>query len=93
MQPSMFQTSSRFDGLDINPADQRRLAQHLLKLAKLTSDGEWRTLKELAEAVGCTEPSVSARLRDLRATKHGGFTVNKKRVNGADGLWIYQVLP
>lgn len=55
-------------------------------------DGEWRNLAELAaeaEAEG-SEAGVSARLRDLRKVRFGGYTVNRRYVEG--GLWEYQLI-
>lgn len=50
----------------------------------------WWTLRALADAVGASEASVSARLRDLRKPKHGGHTVERKRLEG--GLYAYRLL-
>jgi hypothetical protein len=42
-------------------------------------DGAWRTLREIADATGDPDASVSARLRDLRKEKFGGFIVERRR--------------
>lgn len=54
-------------------------------------DGRWHTIPQIAEHIRCPEASVSARLRDLRKAKYGGYTVNRKYV--AQGLFAYQVVP
>lgn len=56
----------------------------------LMSDGEWRTLHEIAQITGGTTQSVSARLRDLRKVKFGGYLVERKRVGESEeGLHAY----
>lgn len=47
---------------------------------------EWVTLRELSDACGGSESSVSARLRDMRAR---GLYVETKYVS--KGLWAYKV--
>ena len=52
------------------------------------ADYRWRTLRELAHTTGHPEASISARLRDLRKPKFGGFEVEKKGDPwGAKGAW------
>ena len=48
----------------------------------------WRSLKEISEATGHPEASVSARLRDLRKPKFGGFEIERRHVS--KGLWQYR---
>jgi DNA-binding Lrp family transcriptional regulator len=48
--------------------------------------GEWRTLREISEAIGASEASVSARLRQLRGMGH---TVDRRRIFG--GVFAYRV--
>lgn len=38
-------------------------------------DRQWRTLRQIAEAVKASEASVTARLRELRRHEHGRNTV------------------
>lgn len=85
-----------FDGRTFDPGqDHDRLATALGRVYQLMSDGQWRTLPEIAEACGCSEAGASARLRDLRKTKfQSGFpvrAVNSRRREA--GLWEYQVIP
>ena len=46
--------------------DQERLSSLLERVKALMSDGNARTLAQIAQKTGGTESSVSARLRDLR---------------------------
>jgi DNA-binding Lrp family transcriptional regulator len=53
-------------------------------------DGRWHFLAEMAEMVGAPEGSVSARLRDLRKAKFGGFVVERRRM-GTSGHYAYRL--
>lgn len=78
-----------FSGTTYKPArDKRRLNIQLLRVAKLMSDGQPRTLSEIGRKTGSPEASVSARLRDLR--NKFGATVNKSHQGG--GVWEYVVI-
>ena len=81
----------RFDGATFDPVkDSARISTQMLKVASLMADGQWRTLREIGEAVDAPEASVSARLRDLRKKRFGGFTVGRQR-RGDGGLFEYRV--
>lgn len=84
---------SAFDGGTYEPSeDYARLAgQQRAVWAVLTQFPRWWTLRELSVAVGASEASVSARLRDLRKPKYGGHTVERRRVTG--GLYEYRLIP
>ncbi len=69
--------------------DGERLRGLLLRVYSAMSDGQWHTLSELAQKCGGSEASVSARLRDLRKPRFGGYTVDRRRVSG--GLFEYRV--
>lgn len=69
--------------------DYSRLSGQLEKVFGLMQDGNYRTLKEIAEDVNASEASVSARLRDLRKPKFGGWIVDRRRVSG--GVWAYAI--
>jgi len=70
--------------------DRARLAGQILRIYELMSDGEWRTLDEIAEVTGDPPASVSAQLRHLRKERYGRHTVQKRRRD--DGaLWEYCV--
>lgn len=74
------------------PLDHVRLASQLYRVHTVMGDGQWRTLGELAAEVGATEPAVSARLRDLRKPKYGGFHVeHRRRGDPTHGLWEYRL--
>jgi hypothetical protein len=84
-----------FDGPTFEPElDGKRLAGQLGRVAMLMRDGSWRTLAEIAEAVGGSEAGVSARLRDLRKARFSRmFAVES--VEGrrrSTGLWEYRVI-
>lgn len=94
-QPDLFDIpeSVRFDGTTFDQqADEDRLKTQLGRVHSLMANGAWWTLKELAERSGGTEASVSARLRDLRKERFGGYTVERQRVPGANGLWQYRIV-
>jgi len=86
-----------FDGETYDPAqDKLRLATQLDRVRELMRDGKWRTLAEISAAVSVPgapspEASTSARLRDLRKPKFGAYTVERRRVARARGLWEYRM--
>lgn len=67
-----------FDGDGISPADHLRLGAQARRVLDVVADGQWRTLAELASATGDPESSVSARLRDLRKPKFGGYGIDRR---------------
>lgn len=82
--------SLNFDGQTFDPPrDRVRLNAQMQKVYDLMKDGAWRSLREIAETIGAPEASVSARLRDLRKPRFGGYLVQRKRV--ADGLYHYRI--
>ncbi len=87
----MTETMPHFDGETYDPdRDHVRLSGQMLKVRNLMSDGEWRTLRHIANEVGAPEASVSARLRDLRKPRFGGYTV--ERVRAPRGLHFYRLV-
>ena len=79
-----------FDGITLNDErDNGRLAQQLHSVRKLALQREWFTLREIAFSLNYPEASVSARLRDLRKAKFGGYNVERKYVER--GIWAYRV--
>lgn len=81
-----------FDGESYEPElDQARLTSQLERVKALMQDGHWRTLGALSAIAGGSEASVSARLRDLRKTRFGAYSVDRRRVEG--GLFEYRVIP
>lgn len=89
------QDRPRFDGATFDPVhDSSRLGAQLAAVRQLMGDGLWRTLSEIAAALNAPEASVSARLRDLRKPRFGGFTViRRRRGEAARGLHEYMVQP
>jgi hypothetical protein len=82
----------RFDGRTYDEQrDGERLTTMFQAVRDLLLDGEWRTLREIAEEIGGSEASVSARLRDLRKPRFGGYIV--RRSYRSNGVWIYRVEP
>ena len=54
--------------------------------------GTWVTLGEISRWIQAPEASVSARLRDLRHARYGGFIVSKqRRGEPKKGLWEYRI--
>jgi len=85
---------TRFDGPDVTRADEARLTSQLQRVKAALQQQEWLTLAELSEASGGSEASVSARLRDLRKPRFGGYRVERRRVvRWSMGLWQYRLLP
>lgn len=91
-QPSLFTTVPRHDGPDLDAGDQARLGRQMATVSDLMRDGRWRTLAEIASLTGAPEASVSARLRDLRKPKFGGYVVERRRVSVGRGTWLYRVI-
>lgn len=81
-----------FDGGGLDPRDHVRLGDQAQRVLDLLADGRWRTLSEIARATGDPEASVSARLRDLRKPKFGGYEVARRLRNEAlPGLYEYRL--
>jgi hypothetical protein len=83
-----------FDGATYDRGlDGIRLTGQLQRVFDYMETGQWRTIPEIASKVGGSEAAVSARLRDLRKPKFGGYLVEKRRVGDpTDGLWEYRLL-
>lgn len=85
-------TDMWFDGSTyVHCRDSARLGKELGRVWAVMRDGQWRTLAQLAQAVGAPEASVSARLRDLRKERFGNHVVERRYVT--KGLHAYRVLP
>ena len=70
--------------------DGKRLSLQYLGIFNLMRDGRWRTLREISDATGAPESSVSAQLRHMRKAVNGGHTLNKRYV--LNGLYEYQLI-
>ena len=60
--------------------DSARLGEQMMAVLSVMADGKWRTLAAIASETNAPEASVSARLRDLRKPRFGGYTVNREYV-------------
>lgn len=80
------------DGDTFDPGtDTIRLNAQMRRVAAVMGDSRWRTLAELADQTGDPEASVSARLRDFRKPRFGGFAVLRRRREGSPGTWEYRL--
>lgn len=70
--------------------DKTRLNAQTERVFQVMRDGAWRTLDEIAGITGDPPASVSARLRDLRKEKFGGFAVGRRR--RTKGLFEYRLI-
>ena len=78
------------DGLSYNHnKDFTRLNRQAQAVYTYMQNGLWRTLSEISQATGAPEASVSARLRDLRKSRFGGYPVERRRAD--KGLWEYRL--
>lgn len=81
-----------FDGETYDDTrDRTRLARQMAAVRRVMAPGDWWTLGLLAAVVGAPEASVSARIRDLRKPRFGGYTVEKRY--RARGVWEYRMVP
>jgi hypothetical protein len=85
---------AEFDGITYEPKlDYQRLSGQLRRVFGVMVKGGWWTLAEIARQTGDqSEAAISARLRDLRKPKFGGFEVERRRRGEArKGLWEYRL--
>lgn len=81
----------KFDGADVVPArDNARLTGQIERVYDLMKDGAWRTVSQISHFTKDPETSVSAQLRNLRKTRFGGHTVDRKHIGG--GQYAYRLL-
>lgn len=83
-----------FDGSTFDvQQDFKRLSGQLARVYNCMRDGEWRTLNEIKSYMLIdSEAGISARLRDLRKSKWGSHTVNRRRREDSNGLFEYQLI-
>ncbi len=80
-----------FDGPDLTEEDHERLTGQLLAVHDLMADGKWRTLGEIRRTIGKgSEAGISARLRDLRKSRFGLHSVDRRRRDN-NGLFEYRM--
>lgn len=84
----------RFNGPAYNAErDNARLVGQMLRVFELMKDGQYRTLREIAEATGDPEASISAQLRHLRKPRFGSHVVDRRnRGEAGNGLHEYALL-
>ena len=89
----LVQSELSFDGPTFDPElDQARLTGQAHRVFNLMRDGVWRTLAEIEDSTQDPQASISARLRDLRKRKFGGFVVERRRRGDESrGLFEYRV--
>lgn len=86
-------SGAHFDGATYNPSfDHIRLTGQLQRVFNVMKDGHYRSLRHLSMLAKGPEGSVSARLRDLRKDKFGGFEVERKRDSIEKGLFLYRLV-
>jgi hypothetical protein len=84
------ETSDWRDGDTFNyPRDAARLNKQHADVWEIIRTGKWVTLSEIADQTGHPEASISARLRDFRKERFGGFVVERRHI--ANGLWEYRL--
>jgi hypothetical protein len=69
--------------------DGDRLKKQFHAVRSIMLRSGWVTLKDLAAQVKAPESSVSARIRDLRKSQFGGYTIEREYVER--GLWKYRI--
>jgi hypothetical protein len=79
-------TVAHFDGKTYDPAlDHDRLAKQLGRVFDTMSKGRWLGLGQIQASISVrcgkrdSEAGISARLRDLRKNKFGGYVVERRR--------------
>lgn len=89
MQPNLLDVQPSFDGPDLEPADTTRLSRQLDRVKAYMLQAGWQTLREIEDATGYPQASISARLRDLKKLRFGGYHVARQR--RSQGTWEYLV--
>ena len=90
----MTQPALHFDGRTYEPQlDRERLLTWLSKVQifMLCKREEWLSPQQIMDGVGHHDwACISARLRDLRKPKFGGYDIESKRAEG--GLYLYRLV-
>lgn len=95
----MSRIAEKFDGETYHAKrDKQALSVQLDHVrSHMISRPGWHTLEEIAAAVGLktgakpSTASVSARLRDLRKTQFGAYTIERRIREGSGRLWEYHL--
>jgi hypothetical protein len=81
MSWALFDTSPPLDGSVFEPVlDDERLTKHA-RVFDPMCDGAWRTLPEIAYAIGVPPASIGSQLRHLRRPRFGGDTMRRRRAS------------
>jgi hypothetical protein len=87
----MSQQELRFDGADYSPdRDNYRLTGQILRVWEVMRDGQWRTLRQIADKTNDPEASISAQLRHLRKDRFGAHQIEREYIN--NGLYKYRLI-
>jgi hypothetical protein len=85
-----------FDGETYEPKlDRQRLSTQLREVERIMLNGEWLTIAQIVDdmrkrAIPCREAGISARIRDLRKARFGGYNVERRRA-GVNGVFEYRI--
>ena len=88
----------QFDGETYDPErDLDRLSRQLGRVYECLRDGQWWTLERLHSRCACLRAQggfdsyagISARIRDLRKIKFGGYDIEHECISR--GLWRYRL--
>jgi len=83
-------TSTSFDGATFSESrDGSRLASQLADVRTCLRDGCWWGLDDIQSRTGHPQASISARIRDLRKTRNGAHTIERRYLH--NGLWQYRL--
>lgn len=82
---------NHFDGPTYVPErDHDRLDRQLREIRRVMMHGAWKTLRDLEDATGFPQASISARLRDFRKKRFGSHIV--ERHYRGHGVFEYRLL-
>lgn len=94
-------TPTLFDGVPPTKAEAKRLVSALKGIEAIMQDGQWWSSMRLKWALhdryglDVSESTVTAKVRDLRKAKHGGYRIDSDRTSGHSGRrqhWIYRMV-
>ena len=77
------------DGETFTAADRPRLDGQMLRVYEAMRDGQWHTARELEAITGDNWASISARCRDMRKSRFGGYNVERRSEGG--GVFSYRL--
>jgi hypothetical protein len=82
-----------FDGQTFEPHhDLARLSTQLKRVEAAMLGGSWFTLRELQALCGGSEAGISARIRDLKKQRFGGYIIDRERRGDPKrGMFVYRL--